>query len=1025
MKITDLHIHGFGIFAEQELSGFSSGVNVFLGNNEAGKSTCLAFLRYMLFGLPRKGKTISHHEPLRGGNHAGVLGLDTHKFGALRLERSFKPKRIAISDAQGGQMDESALQALLGNVSRDLYTNVYGFSLTELQSKDALTGDAVRNALYGTVHGGGASYTDVMKHLAAKREALFKKKGTKQPLNQHLKSIEQLRKDLLAGEDSVSAYLTVSQQITELEDNIAECASVLRRLGIEAGTVKADMRLWATFTAYKEKQVALEAVKPLVEFPQDGLVRFDNLQRSYREKRDQLTQLLGTIEAATRDIEAKQAQINTELIVRQDVVRALSEEKAVMTGKKRELEQRKLEEKALNHSFQEVLEQLGAGWHAEKIQAFDISDNTRREVAEFEEQAEKARHDVALVQNEKSRLSGMLDDAQRAVEQRANELEQNADLNRFANLKDASAEEQLDLQQTKDILRSVRSRLPLVLTQQATTNSTTLLLTVLLGLIGVVVAAAPSFAPVPSYLLYAGVCMTVAAAIVYVVGTRQQKKKQQEAQNNLLEIMAAAPLIFPQPEVTDECLAQAEDAFEDLQRGLVALEAWQDKLHTAEKYHEDIQEQFAKASRNEGIAQDKLAAIYSKSTQWLEAHGLSSTLRIQHIPETLQLIKETKAMLHQRSDVQARIEAAEQILHAFADQQDAVCKAAGVEPELAFDNTIKRDATQDKLLRILTESQQLQTSIESLTEIWQKDIVSAKSLKISKETLENDIKALFFEANVADEESYRARHALYAQQQELVSEFSALKASLTAASENGDITSLAARIGQQSEQELAVKAAELAAAIEEKEQEQEALRQSLIQAKVEQEKLVSTEEQTIQRTQQEALKEEATMLAKEWARYKIAEHMLSRARERFEREQQPEVVKQAGAFFKTITKGAYSGVFKPLGEENVFALAEDGTRREPEELSRGTAEQLYLSLRLGHILSHSGQNEPLPVIMDDIMVNFDPARAANTAATIAELAAHNQVFLFTCHPQTVKLMEKYIHDVGVYTVTNGVLEAGA
>lgn len=59
----------------------------------------------------------------------------------------------------------------------------------------------------------------------------------------------------------------------------------MRELGIEAGTVNVDIRLWSIFTEYKEKKAALEAVQPLIEFPYDGLFRFENYNNSVQEKR--------------------------------------------------------------------------------------------------------------------------------------------------------------------------------------------------------------------------------------------------------------------------------------------------------------------------------------------------------------------------------------------------------------------------------------------------------------------------------------------------------------------------------------------------------------------------------------------------------------------------------------------------------------------------------------------------------------------------------------------------------------------
>src|SRR5262245_3119810 len=79
-----------------------------------------------------------------------------------------------------------------------------------------------------------------------------------------------------------------------------------------------------------------------------------------------------------------------------------------------------------------------------------------------------------------------------------------------------------------------------------------------------------------------------------------------------------------------------------------------------------------------------------------------------------------------------------------------------------------------------------------------------------------------------------------------------------------------------------------------------------------------------------------------------------------------------------------------------------GNRKAPRELSRGTREQLYISLRFGLIRNLGEQQECLPVIVDDVLVNFDPDRAARAAEAFAQLAETHQVLVLTCHSTTVE-----------------------
>ncbi len=78
-----------------------------------------------------------------------------------------------------------------------------------------------------------------------------------------------------------------------------------------------------------------------------------------------------------------------------------------------------------------------------------------------------------------------------------------------------------------------------------------------------------------------------------------------------------------------------------------------------------------------------------------------------------------------------------------------------------------------------------------------------------------------------------------------------------------------------------------------------------------------------------------------------------------------------------------------------------GGRKKIDELSRGTAEQLYLALRFGYTCDYVTSSAPVQVVFDDILVNFDPDPLKNACRAIADLAETCQILYFTCHPQTV------------------------
>jgi uncharacterized protein YhaN len=153
---------------------------------------------------------------------------------------------------------------------------------------------------------------------------------------------------------------------------------------------------------------------------------------------------------------------------------------------------------------------------------------------------------------------------------------------------------------------------------------------------------------------------------------------------------------------------------------------------------------------------------------------------------------------------------------------------------------------------------------------------------------------------------------------------------------------------------------------------------------------------------QEQLKEET----KEWLSTKLALQVLNESKLRYEQERQPEVITQTRKYFKAITENAYEDLRISLSEKHVSIIDDRGRHKTVEELSRGTREQLLLALRLCLIEEYEKNAEPLPVALDDIMVNFDVHRAENLAKVLTDFAKDRQVILFTCHEHTRDLFKK-------------------
>jgi len=136
-----------------------------------------------------------------------------------------------------------------------------------------------------------------------------------------------------------------------------------------------------------------------------------------------------------------------------------------------------------------------------------------------------------------------------------------------------------------------------------------------------------------------------------------------------------------------------------------------------------------------------------------------------------------------------------------------------------------------------------------------------------------------------------------------------------------------------------------------------------------------------------------------WAEHTAAAALFDCARRVYEEQRQPQVLQLASAYFDAMTRGAYKRVMAPLGDVDLqVEEARSGKRKAPEALSRGTQNQLYLAMRLALAAVYADQLVSLPLVTDDILVNFDNRRAAAAAALLGEYADDGiQVLAFTCH----------------------------
>lgn len=150
-------------------------------------------------------------------------------------------------------------------------------------------------------------------------------------------------------------------------------------------------------------------------------------------------------------------------------------------------------------------------------------------------------------------------------------------------------------------------------------------------------------------------------------------------------------------------------------------------------------------------------------------------------------------------------------------------------------------------------------------------------------------------------------------------------------------------------------------------------------------------------------------LAEQYAVKRIAEEMTNRLYKRFLHRAKGELLEEASDIFRIISGGEYHKIsLEEDAEELTFlAVRQSGETQYTGELSRGTREQLFLAIRLARI---EQIEPPLPVILDDSTVNFDPAHRRRVTEVLDEIGQQNQLFFLTSHPEMIDQVEEAVEE---------------
>ena len=146
-----------------------------------------------------------------------------------------------------------------------------------------------------------------------------------------------------------------------------------------------------------------------------------------------------------------------------------------------------------------------------------------------------------------------------------------------------------------------------------------------------------------------------------------------------------------------------------------------------------------------------------------------------------------------------------------------------------------------------------------------------------------------------------------------------------------------------------------------------------------------------------ALEAKLSVLKTEYESISIAIDALEKANTEMQTRFAPILNKTAGEYISRLTGAKYESLMFDKAMSAVAKAAGDAVSRELGYLSAGTADQIYLALRLAIVDLCLPEEDMCPIVLDDALVNFDDRRCEAALDLFIELAEKRQIIAFTCH----------------------------
>ena len=150
--------------------------------------------------------------------------------------------------------------------------------------------------------------------------------------------------------------------------------------------------------------------------------------------------------------------------------------------------------------------------------------------------------------------------------------------------------------------------------------------------------------------------------------------------------------------------------------------------------------------------------------------------------------------------------------------------------------------------------------------------------------------------------------------------------------------------------------------------------------------------------------------AERYIKLHTASRLLKWSLEKFRETKQGPMLAKASGIFNGLTLDSFSRLLVDSeGQEpRLFGIRPGGQQVDVAGMSEGSRDQLYLALRLAALELQIDQGPNMPLIADDLFINFDDRRTAAGLRVLGDLSRKMQVVFLTHHDHLVPLAKEVL-----------------